>query len=113
RQLVSELDEALAGQRHPPEQRAPDRLAGGHLPGFHREIALVLETLRDFRLARGFHLPFHHLPARVQRLVAIQGHQASWVTRRTSSMVVSPDRALPIPSSYIVRMPASRASCSS
>ena len=40
-------------------------------------------------------------------------NHASSVTRNTSSIVVTPAIALMMPSSYIVRMPALRASCSS
>src|SRR3546814_3424182 len=79
-------------------------------PCLHRQVALLLQALRDLAVAGRFHLPVQHLATGIERLVVEEGHQASSVTRNTSSSVVCPASALATPSSYIVRMPADRKS---
>src|SRR5690606_31167729 len=101
-----------AGERLRLEQRAPGPgpVAFGRQSRLDRQMPLFLQPRRDFGIVRRLHLPVQHLATGIERLVAIQRHQASSVTRSTSSMVVSPASALAMPSSYIVRMPAARAS---
>src|SRR5690606_25264538 len=131
RQLLGELDQARARERPRPPQRLPCRRAAAlaRRTRFHRQVALLLEALRDLALVHRLPPAFEQLAARVERLVVVQGHgvrlpllpacahprrrgHASSVTRRTSSIVVTPARALAMPSSYMVRMPCRRAICS-
>ena len=77
RQLLGELHQTLAGERlrlqqRPPRWREP---ALRRQPRLDRQVALLLQPLRDVRVAGRIHLPLEHLAAGIERLVSVEGHQ--------------------------------------
>ena len=71
----------------------------------HGHQALIAQAIDDFGFVGGFQFSGRDVAGRVDGLVAIERHQSSRVTRRTSSKVVTPASDLRMPSSYMVTMP--------